>query len=164
MSQENAGSGRSVTRAFLSQVFRWIDLSGEVLVILRYLHCAGSKDYALIRSWKGFEELVDICPEGTDIIVFRDAQLPMRGKADLDFVRRCMETLKRGEEYLIVNLSPLRPCDPRLHGVSDYLVTLEEALMEFMGCEVAVGVCPDFFKPDGESMVSESKGGLIGPR
>ena len=41
---------RDVTPEFVERVAAWIARSGEVLVVLRYLRAAGSKDFALCRT------------------------------------------------------------------------------------------------------------------
>ena len=62
---------RDVTPAFLARVADWLAASGELLIILRYLHAAGAKDFALCRSLAQFHEIVHAAPIGTDIEVVR---------------------------------------------------------------------------------------------
>jgi hypothetical protein len=70
---------RDVTQAFLDRVAAWIQVSGEVLVVIRYLRAGGAKGFALSRSREDFEALVTAMPVGADIEVFsRPAASPTR--------------------------------------------------------------------------------------
>ena len=155
---------RDITSGYLATVSDWIIASGEVLVIMRYLYGAGAKHYALIESVDVFQRLVDLCPDGTDIIVCRDPQLPYRGLVDAKFIGEVSSALKGAGEYMLVNLSPEGENDPRCNGQFDYVSYLTEELEEELGENVAVGKCPDFMGPDNEAMISASKGGIDGPR
>lgn len=155
---------RDVTPAYLSTVRSWIDATGEVLVIMRYLHGGGAKDFALITSAEEFDRLIDVCPLGTDIIVFRDRMLPIRGVVDDVFVKQLRELLPDDSEYLFVNMKPEKPGDPRCFGEFDFVRHLDSDLEDMVGETIAIGECPDFTGPDNESMISASKGGIDGPR
>src|SRR4051812_2272449 len=93
---------RDVTPAFLDRVAAWIQASGEVLVVIRYLRAAGAKDFALSHSRVDFEALVAAMPVGADIEVFRDPQLPMRGTVDEAFIASALEAISDGEESLVM--------------------------------------------------------------
>jgi hypothetical protein len=164
MSERKYNPDRDVTPAYLSTVRDWIAATGEVLVIMRYLCGGGSKDFALVTSPEEFDQLVDVCPMGTDIIVFRDPQLPLRGVVDDAFVKQVQDLLHDQDEYLFLNMKPEKPNDPRCFGEFDYLINLKSDLEEMEGKTIAIGRCPDFTGPDNESMISASKGGIDGPR
>ena len=134
------------------------------MVIMRYLGGGGSKDFALIQSKDEFENLVQICPEGTDIIVFRDKQLPVRGIVNDKLIDQARQTIPETSEYLFMLRTPDKPDDPICFGEFDYRSAMEQDIREWIGHEVAVGVCPHFIGPDNESMISASKGGIDGPR
>jgi hypothetical protein len=155
---------RDITPRYLATVRQWIASTGEVLVIMRYLAAAGATDFALIRFAEDFDTLVDVCPEGTDIIVFRDKQLPLRGKVDMQFIQRAIELVPEAEDFLFVHLAPRSPTDPRCAGAFDFHQNLMEELSEFPGEDVALGICPNFSQPDNEHMISAAKGGIDGPR
>src|SRR5262245_9734628 len=95
---------REVTPAFLARVAEWMEHSGEVLVVLRYLRAAGRKDFALCRTPEEFGEIVDRVPIGTDIEVFRDRQLPIRGRLDEELLAAALAAIPDGREYLVVSL------------------------------------------------------------
>ena len=156
---------REVTPTFLATVGEWIDESTEVFVVLRYLRAAGMKDYAFVRERSEFMSLVDCVSDGTDIIAFRDPQLPIRGKCSAEFIKRVMEQIDDGTEYLFVRMHPEKEGDLRLFGeMGDTHVTLSEDLEEELGEEVALGICPPFIEADNDRMISASKGGIDGPR
>jgi len=156
---------RDVTPAFLDAVGRWIDLSAEVFVVLRYLRAAGAKDYAFVKTRAEFAVLVESVPDGTDIIAFRDRQLPFRGKVTAQFITQAKTHVTDGEEYMLVRRVPKKPRDLRLFGeMGDTHATLVEDLNEEIGEEVALGVCPRFIESDNDRMISASKGGIDGPR
>jgi hypothetical protein len=156
---------RDVTSIFLDRVAGWIQQSGEVLVVLRYLRAAGAKDFALCRTTADFELLVDSMPTGTDIEVFRDPQVPIRGIVDEAFIASALRAIPDGQEYLVVTLET-RP-GSTISSASEMGCShreLHESLEELMGTAVALGVCPDYCVPDHEGLVSAAKGGIDGPR
>src|SRR5690606_34701033 len=106
MTTDRYDPDRDITPKFLETVNSWIEASGEVLVILRYLRAAGARDFGLIDSADRFLRLVEVCPRGTDIIVCRDAPLPLRGRVDDDFIARAKDFIPAGGEYLFVCLEP----------------------------------------------------------
>ena len=156
---------RDVTPDFLRRAAEWIERTGEVLVILRYLRAAGAKDYALCRSREALEEIVNQVSVGTDIEVLRDRQLPLRGIVTKEFTRRALTEPTQGIEYLALSIETrpgTRFSERAL--LSDSPEDLREFLDEMAGQEVAIGVCPDFNAADYEGLISASKGGIDGPR
>jgi len=156
---------RDVTPAFLARVKEWLESSGEMLVILRFLCMAGGKDYTICRSFEDFLKMVDIVPNGTEIILFKDRQLPIRGRVDDAFIVHAQKELPQSAEYLIVILEPVRddfflPTGAMGEGHDELLEHLEQ----LRGREVALGRCPPFWVGDHEGLVSASKGGIDGPR
>ena len=165
MSGDKYSPERDVTPAFLDTVGHWIDLSAEVFVVLRYLRAAGAKDYAFVKTRAEFAALVESVPDGTDIIAFRDRQLPFRGKVTAQFIQQAKIHVRDGEEYLLVRRVPEKAGGLRLFGeMGDTHATLVEDLSEEVGEQVALGVCPRFIDPDNDRMISASKGGIDGPR
>ena len=108
--------------------------------------------------------MVDVCAIGTDIIVFRDSVLHIRGVVDDAFVKHVHESLPKDSEYLFVKMKPEEPGDPRCFGEFDYMRNLDSDLEDMVGEAIAIGECPDFTGPDNEAMISASKGGIDGPR
>lgn len=156
---------RDVTPAFVDRVAGWIEQAGEVLVILRYLRAGGVKDFALCRARIEFEAVVEAVPRGTDIEVFRDPQLPLRGIVDDTFVRSVLDSFPDEQEYLLVT-AETRPGSgiSRFGEIGACKAELRESLTELMGAEVALGQCPVFWVADHEGLVSAAKGGVDGAR
>jgi hypothetical protein len=165
MPPDSYDPARDLTPRFLDTVSRWIASSGEVLVVMRYLHAAGARDYALIRTPDEFRRLVDVCPVGTDVIVFKNPQLPVRGCVDEDLIHRAREVIPDGAEFFCVCLPGNVAGDPRLSGsMGDSHESLTQALLDGYGNRVAVGPCPAYWQDDNVDMVSASKGGVNGAR
>lgn len=156
---------RDVTSNYLSTVDQWVASSGEVLVILRYLGMAGAKDYVFVRSSPAFRQVVESAPTGTDIIVFKEQQLPLRGCVDDELVGIALNLVPDGTEYLVVNLVPYIEGGQRLSGrMGDSHRNLLEDLVDSEGRLIAFGPLPPFIEADNEFMISASKGGIDGAR
>jgi hypothetical protein len=165
MVRDTYNPARDISDDFLATVASWIRNASEVFVVVRYLRAAGAKDYAFVRSETEFRELIGICPVGTDIIVFRDPQLPLRAVVDDALVRTARVLLSEWKEYLYVLLTPRTAGDVRLFGkMGDRESDLVEDLGEHFGEKVAIGACPNFNAPDNVGIISRSKGGIDGPR
>ena len=156
---------RDITPHFLQTVFSWLAMSSELFVVMRYLHAAGAKDYAFIHTESEFHQLIDACPKGTDIIVFRDRQLPIRGTVTAKLIAATKSLIPDGAEYLVVCTLPEKQGDVRLSGdMGDTHVALIEDLSSIDGKPVAIGSCPPFIEPDNDAMISAAKGGIDGSR
>jgi hypothetical protein len=158
-------SGRDFTDAFRERVADWLQATGEVFVVLRYLRAGGQKDFLFCRSESEFSELLDSVPEGTDTIVFQQPQLTLRGVCTGSFIEQTLASIADGTEYLVCRLRHPQNLQFHISGhMGDTHTSLRDDMLEFLGEEVAVGHCPDFIAADGPSMISASKGGLDGPR
>jgi hypothetical protein len=156
---------RDITDSFISTVGSWIQEHREVFLVLRYLRAAGAKDYALCRSLVSFRALCDEVPKGTDIVVFRQLQLPLRGRVSEDFIGSALNKVPDGTEYMIVILEPISEIGIAHRGsMGESHAELRAELNEWPGKLVAVGQCPQYCDPDNEQMISASKGGIDGPR
>jgi hypothetical protein len=135
---------------------------------MRYLRAGGAKDYAFIKSAADFAALVACVPDGTDIIVFRDPQLPLRGKVTPDFLARAMDHVSDGEEYMFVRMAPQSylPADDlrRFGEMGNTHAELARDWDDESGEEIAFGICPRFIEADHDRMISASKGGIDGAR
>lgn len=153
------------TPDFLETANNWIACGGEVLVVLRYLRAAGAKDYALVTSFTDFVNIIDSCPIGTDIVVFRERKLPLRGVVSPEFIQDAQKVISQDGKYLYVGVIPEKEgCHILVGGVGQGHSELVKDLNDELGNRVAIGHCPSFSQPDDELMVSASKGGIDGPR
>ena len=161
---------RDVTPAFLKTGGQWIEerADSEVFVVLRYLRAGGAKDYAFIRSAADFDALVACVLDGTDIVVFRDPQLPLRGRVTPEFLAGAMDHVRDDEEYMFIRMRPesYRSADDlrRFGEMGESHSALARDLEDEIGEEVAFGICPRFIDADHDRMISASKGGIDGAR
>jgi len=156
---------RDITPQYLETAREWIAATNEMFVVMLYIGMAGSKDYAFIKTFDEFLKLIENSSLGTEFVIFKDKQLPLRGTVTEPFISSAMEMIAEGEEYMLVELSPSSP-ESLLHDgvMGDTHEDLEEDLTDRMGEMVALGPCPQFWDEDNERMVSASKGGIDGPR
>jgi hypothetical protein len=154
---------REANSAFVDQVAQWIAADGEVFVILRWV--GGFRDFALCRSRAEFERLVEVVCDGTEIIAMRGRRLPIRGRVTDELLDHALEAVPEGTEYLAISLVT-KPNSPMAAAVAsgDSREDLAKVLRDWMGMEVAVGVCPKFWAADDEGLISRAKGGVEGPR
>lgn len=165
MSLDSYNPERDVSPRFVETVLKWIESSKEVFFVLRYLRGGGAKDYGFVTNRDELHHLIDLCPTGTDMIFFRDPQLPIRGVVDEQFIANASRQIEDGTEYLCVCMRPQSQGDPRLRGdMGDMLASMVEDLQEVFGEPVSLGSCPPFIDADSDSMVSASKDGIDGPR
>lgn len=165
MLPEKYNPERDLPPRFVQVVTAWLAAADKLFVLLRYLRSAGAKDYAFIHNETEFRQLIEACPEGTDIIVFRDRQLPIRGTVTPELIVETKSHISDGAEYLVVCMSPAEPNDLLLSGsMGDTHATLIEDLCDINGKPVALGLCPRFIDADNDAMISASKAGIDGPR
>ncbi len=165
MTNDRYNPERDIAPHFLERVKGWLATSNQLFIVMRYLRAAGAKDYLFIHNQAEFQQRIDACPLGTDIIVFREPQLPIRGTVTSEFIAEIQSRIPDGAEYLIVRMSPEEPIGQRITGyLGDTHADLVEDLSDIQGKLVAVGPCPPFMDLDHEGMISASKGGIDGPR
>lgn len=165
MTSDGYNLERDITPHFLETVQSWLDSSNEFSFVMRYLRAAGARDYLFIHNEAEFRQRIDSCPLGTDIVVFRDPQLPIRGTVTPEFIAEVQSRIPDGAEYLIVRMSPEEPIGQRITGhLGNTHADMVEDLSGIQGELVAVGLCPPFMAPDHDGMISSSKGGIDGPR
>ena len=92
-------------RRFRSTVERWIGDNGEVFVLISHSKNAGARDYQLCIELKEFDELVMKLKPEDNVIVFRERQVPLRGRVNEEFKRKAMNIIPEGSDYLVVLLS-----------------------------------------------------------
>ncbi|HEY3325320.1 MAG TPA: hypothetical protein VGP72_33010 [Planctomycetota bacterium] len=89
---------------FSSTVQQWIEANGEVLALIRFHASAGAKSFEFFRSMDDFKIRLADLPPRTCVIVFRDHQLPLRGRVDEEFIRKASALVPNGVEFLVVVL------------------------------------------------------------
>lgn len=133
----------------------------EVLASIKYLYNSPPQNFALLRSLDQLHLLVEICPNGAEITLWRDASLPFRGPLTPALLEAARSSIAENVESLCIFTESGSGTDPRLQGdswhLSKYMFT---ELKERMGESVAMGAWPD--GASGSS--SAIKGGIDGPR
>jgi len=157
----------STDKKFLETLSAWFRCHGELLLLIRYSHAAGSKDFEFFSSMKILGERLLGLPPRTCVIVFRQPQLPIRGLVDESFITRCLNNIPEGEEFLVVDL------DLRIygraswfhHGVGDSHEELREELEDLRGHTVAAGLYPPWLEDTDEvisAVVPDEHGSVSG--
>jgi hypothetical protein len=88
--------------AFLGEVSYWFETSDELFVAVRYAHAGGDRDYLFADSFAQILDLATILPPTTDIVVFRQKQLPFRGTADERLLSAVRASIPDGADWLLL--------------------------------------------------------------
>lgn len=139
--------------AFLGEVSYWFESSDELFVAVRYAHSGGARDYLFARSFEQILDLANILPPTTDIVVFRQKQLPYRGTADGKLLSTVLAAIPDGTNWLVLSRRRENEQDYTPKSGSTH-AALRAELEECRGKYVAVGVEPVFSGDDGEDVQS----------
>jgi len=140
-------------RLFLSTISDWLEASGEVFVVIRYAYGAGAKDYLFIQSPQELQALLGTLPPRSDVIVFRQRQLPIRGIADNALLDQAITAIPDGTWWFLLCRDGEKPSDFSSAGDNSHQA-LKTAIAEHQGRYVAIGLDPPFHEPDGAEMQS----------
>jgi hypothetical protein len=150
---------------FLETVKGWLDHRGEILVLVRYSHAAGQKDFEFFTSFEVFLKSVAELPPLACVTVLAQPQLPLRGMVDDHFITTCLDLLPENEEHLVIEM------EPRIyegtswfhHGSGFSHAELIAELEESRGVQVAVGLYPVSLEegPDTISALVPDRQGLV---
>lgn len=134
-------------RSFLETLENWLQSQAEILVLIRYSHAAGAKDFELFSSFAKLSERLHQLPPSTSVIAFRQPQLPLRGIVDRSFIERCLSSIPDSSEYLILEtVSRKAGGFPSFHHTAgESHEELREDLADLVGSPVAVGLYPPFW-------------------
>lgn len=139
----------SKDEAFLAHVSKLLSSQGELLVLFRYAGAAGNKDFMFISDMQTFHSKLENLPADTNVIVYGDQQLPLRGRVDSEFIGKALEFIPEGSEYLILCLEktihdyrPHHYCESFEVSAGETNAELSEALNNYLGRLVAVGLWP----------------------
>lgn len=143
----------ALDHTFLEQVQEWIEDSKEVFVVLRYAYLAGARDYLFIRSFQQFQVLLTTLPPRTDVIVFRERQLPIRGLASESLLEEALAGIPDGADWFLLCREGTKPGDFSSEGDNTH-IALETAFREFQGKQIALGPDPPWHEADNATMQS----------
>lgn len=134
----------SNSEKFLGTLAEWLSSQAEILLMIRYSHAAGSKDFELFTTFDAVTKRFKELPMKACIIAFREAQLPIRGIVDDPFIAECLRSIPDGSEYLVLERAK------RVYGSASWFHhsagethdELRGDLADSIGKEVAVGLYP----------------------
>jgi hypothetical protein len=138
------GAVSTKDQGFLGKIDAWLRGQEEALVLFRYSHAAGSKDFELFSSFEELSMRLSQLPVRASVIVFKPPQLPLRGVVDDDFIGKCLSCIPNGSEYLV--LETVRRAYGRMswfhHDAGTTHAELRSDLEELRGAPVAAGLHP----------------------
>jgi hypothetical protein len=140
---------------FLGTLELWFRSQPEILVLIRYSHAAGSKDFEFFSSFQSLDDRIQTLPPLTCIIAFRQPQLALRGIVDDEFIARCLRAIPDGSEYLVVE-AVRRVYEQQSwfhHGAGESHAELREELEASRGIPVAAGLYPPWLE-DTDDVIS----------
>lgn len=142
-------------RQFLDTVAGWIAGRGQVLVLIRYSHRAGAKDFEFYDSADAFRDRLRVLMPRDCVTVFGQPQLPLRGRVDVDLIRRAVALVPDGTEFLVVGLEPVQygTLSWYPYSAGETHEELRESLQDLYGEQVAVGPYPAWVE-DGKDVTS----------
>jgi hypothetical protein len=116
-------------------------------------------NFALLRSPDHLRQVVDACPDGAELTLWRDVRLTVRGAASPSLLESVRSVIPECTECVCIFTESGSNTDPRLEGeswrsVSHMAAELEERMSEL----VAIGSWPQ------SENIRAVKGGLEGPR
>jgi hypothetical protein len=123
--------------AFLGVLENWLRSRPEILVLIQYSRAAGKKEFEFFFSYESLAGRLNQLPPSTAVVAFRDAQLPLRGVVDEDFISTCLNALPENSEFLVLER---RGRDDWVAGETH--AELRNELQELTGRLVSVGPYP----------------------
>jgi hypothetical protein len=138
------GYASATDPSFLGTLENWLRDLPEILVLIRYSHAAGNKDFEFFSSFGTLSNRIRQLPPRTSVVAFRQPQLPLRGVVDECFIASCLSRIPDGSEFLVLETTR------RAYGEMSWFhneageshAELREALEESRGTPVAVGPYP----------------------
>ena len=142
----------SSSQKFLGTLAEWLSSQGEILLMIRYSHAAGSKDFEFFTAFDALTQRLKELPPKTCIIAFREAQLPIRGIVAESFIAECLRSIPDGSEYLAVerNITICGKASWFRHRAGETHDELRADLADSIGQEVAVGLYPPWLQDNAD--------------
>jgi len=112
--------------------------------MIRYAYAAGNRSFEFFSSPAALFERLGQLQRRTSVTAFRQAQLPVRGIVNDEFIKSCMRAIPEGSEFLLVET--VQRTAGRMSWFHDMAgethAELREALEDSRGSPVAVGMHP----------------------
>lgn len=90
--------------AFQATVEKWLREQAEILVVILWPNAGGARSYEFFKDPGAFALRLQALQPRTSVIVLKEPQLPVRGSVDESLIRRAIEAVPEGAEYLIAGL------------------------------------------------------------
>ena len=133
---------------FKDEVGAILESVGEIAALFRFHAAAGSRSYEFFETVDSFLGRIDELAPQTSVLVFRNRQFPVRGKANDELIQRAKEAIPDGAEWALVRTTLITMGSQSwYHDFEDSShKELEKELRdEFCGGHpVAVGIEPDW--------------------
>lgn len=142
----------SADKRFLGVLEQWLQSEVEILLLIRYSRAAGAKSFEFFTAYDALYRRIGELPSETSIIAFRQPQLPLRGVVEDDFIRTCVNNIKDGSEFVVVETIRRHAGSASWfnHIAGESYSELREALEDSRGRPVAVGEYPPWLEDSGD--------------
>ena len=157
-----ARKDREINTSWIARASTWVEEAGEALLSIKYLYNSPTMNFALLRSHEQLLQVIQVCPDGAELTLWRQARLAIRGTLTSTLIEQVRYSIPEHSECVCVFTASGSDTDPRLAGeswcsVSSMIAELEERVGE----PVAIGAWPDEPAFD---RICAVKGGVEGPR
>jgi hypothetical protein len=155
-----AREDRELNTRWIAKASTWVEEAGEAFLSIKYLYNSPTMNFALLRSPEQLLQVIQACPDGAELTLWRRIRLAFRGTLTSTLVEQVRSSISDDSECVCLFTASGSDKDPRLAdetwcSVSSMLAELEERLGE----PVAIGAWPD-----GSDRMCAVKGGVEGPR
>jgi hypothetical protein len=167
MNPSLADQGKPISvmdKGFLDSVESWLKSELEILVLFRYSHAAGNKDFEIFCSFIEFNNRLRVLAPSTSVTAFKQRQLALRGVVDDSFIAQCVNAVPDGTEFLLLDTKARTGSGHSwfYHVAGESHIELREALEELRGIYVAAGRYPQLCAgPDVISGIVPDKNGAV---
>ena len=131
---------------FLSTVKDWIEIDGEVYLMLWFHAAAGTKHHWLLNSYDHFISVLDSVHGYCSVDVYQDPRFPIRGVVNDELIQQALAAFPDGEDWFLMVLEQEdgRRMTSDVWGDKSHVALVEE-LKRHAGKHVVIG--PDVHWP-----------------
>lgn len=120
----------------------WFETSDELFIELHYPHSGGSGNYYLVSSLDNLSRMVEEARSGAVFFILRQLQFPIRGIADDTLIKRALDEIQDGEQFMIT-MREFYPQRLSRYGSWDSHEVLVEEIKDCQGQAICVGKEPN---------------------
>src|SRR5450631_2347657 len=93
---------RDLNEAWITAAQSWIRERDETLLSIRYLYNSPPMNFALLRSPDHLRPVLDACPDGAELTLWRDVRLTVRGAVTPSLLERACSVIPEDTECVCV--------------------------------------------------------------